>query len=493
MSRRAANSSIGGDAITLTASKVITLVVNMLTSMLLVRYCSIEEYGTYSQLLLTVNLVSSLVILGLPNSINYFYARAETVEEKQKFLSVYYTLNTLLSIIMGVALFLSIPFIESYFHNSEIKYFFYFLALYPWASVSCSSIENILVVCQKVRYLTLYRTLYSIVMLGSVMLVQWLNCEFSIYMKCFVGINCIFAASVYWIVSNISGGLSICFDKVLIKTIFQFSLPMGLATAVGTLNSEIDKLLIGYLMDTETLAIYTNAAKELPLTIVASSITAVLLPQMTRLIKDKKTEQAVQIWGYAIELALLTIGVIVAGVFVYAEDVMTVLYSEKYLSGVLVFRVYTLNLILRCTYFGIVLNAYGETKKILYCSIGSLVLNAILNPICYWLFGMVGPAIATFMAIFLIMLLQLVMTVKVAHIKFRNLFPWKRFLNIFVINVGFAICFWQIKKLCPIDMYIGNVVESIVLGSVWIAIYAVIMKKKFIYAWNKLNQKEKGI
>lgn len=486
-------SSLGGEAVTLTASKIITLVITMLTSMLLARYRTIEEYGTYSQLLLVVNLVSSLMMLGLPNSINYFLARADSLEEKKKFLSVYYTLNTILSVIIGIVLVMAIPLIEIYFHNAVISHFFYFLALYPWTSIISASIENILIVYQKVHYLIVYRVIYSIAMLASVVFVQWLGYGFDVYMKWFVGINCFFSLLVYTIASKISGGIGFLLDKSWICDIFKFSIPIGLATAVGTLNAEIDKLLIGYLMDTESMAIYTNAAKELPVTIVASSITAVLLPRLTTMVKNQKTKEAIQLWGYATELAFLVIAFIVAGVFVYAEEVMMILYSDKYLPGVSVFRVYNLNLLLRCTYFGIILNAYGETKKIFYCSMGSLVLNAILNPLLYWMFGMIGPAIATFLAILLILLLQLNMTARISHVKFRALFPWKRLFMIAFINVIFAVCFWWGKGMCPLDKYVGNVMEAVLLGILWMIIYVLLMRRKFIYVWNKLNQKEDAI
>lgn len=89
-------STIAGDALKLTISKMIILVLSMIAAMLLSRFRTLEEYGTYSQLLLVINLVTSIIMLGLPNSINYFLARAETEESRQKFLSIYYTLRPFL-------------------------------------------------------------------------------------------------------------------------------------------------------------------------------------------------------------------------------------------------------------------------------------------------------------------------------------------------------------------------------------------------------------
>ncbi len=481
------NPSLGGEAVRLTLSKVITLCITMVTTMLLSRFRTTEEYGTYSQLLLVINLFTILIMLGLPNSINYFLARAEDEEERRNFLSVYYTLSTILSIIIGTVLVLGIPIIESYFHNNTISKFYYFLALYPWASIVSASIENILVVYKKTNFLMAYRVVHSAALLLAVLVVQWLGYGFEMYMIIFVIINCLFGLSVYVICSRLSGGIRVRFDNRIIKAVFAFSVPIGLATVVGTLNAEIDKLLIGYLMNTEQLAIYTNAAKELPVAIVASSITAVLLPQLTRMVKKGETKDAVALWGYATELALIVISLIVAGVFTYAEEALTFLYSSKYLPGVSVFRVYTLNLILRCTYFGILLNAYGKTKKIFYCSILSLALNAVLNPLFYWMFGMIGPAIATFISLLVVLLLQLLMTAKLMKIRFCDVFPWGKSAIIIGLNGLMAIVFFFVKKILPLDKYLGSIGEALLLGIVWSALYFLLMRKKMKLAWNKLN------
>ena len=482
--------TLGGDAVRLTTSKIMTLAISMLSTMLLARFRTLTEYGTFSQILLVINLASTLFMLGLPNSINYFLARADSEEDKRRFLSVYYTLSTALSIIIGAVLVLAIPLIEAFFHNSLIGKFYYVLALFPWASIITASIENILVVYKRTRFLMVYRLVVSVVTLGSVVVVKLFGWSFTDYMNIFIAIHCILAILTYIIVAHYSGKLRFLIDSDLIKKVFVFSIPMGLAAVVGTLNTEIDKLLIGYLMDTEQMSIYTNAAKELPLTIVASSITAVLLPFLTRMIKKNRYKDAVVLWGYATELSFIIICLVVAGVVTYAEEVIELLYSAKYLPGVGVFRIYTLNLLLRVTYFGIILNACGKTKKIFYCSLVSLGLNVVLNPVFYLIFGMIGPAIATFISILCITLLQLIMTSKVTAISFGKIFPWKSIFVILFINSVLAVIFYFVKKMLVLDKWIGNIPEAILLGVIWCVIYFIIMRKEIRKKWTLLNMEE---
>ena len=480
--------SLGGDVIRLTLSKIISLCISMACTMALSRFRTVEEYGTYSQLLLVISLFTSIFMLGLPGSINYFLARAEDDNEKQRFLSVYYTLNTLLSMILGVVLVLSIPLIETYFRNPTLRHFIYFLALYPWAHIISSSIGNLLIVYQKTQFLMTYRFVNSVCLLGTVLVTQWMGWGFAAYMRLYLLVFCLFAVSVYVIAAKLSGGIRFSLDWTWIRTIFAFSLPMGLASVVGTLNIEIDKLLIGRLMDTETMAIYTNASRELPLTIIASSITAVLLPRLTRMLKDNNARGAVQLWGYATELSFTLIALIVAGVFTYAEDALVLLYSEKYLPGLSVFRVYALVLLLRCTYFGMILNAKGKTRDIFYSGVASLALNAVLNPLLYYMFGMIGPAYATFLSMLVVLLGQLFFSAKYLELSFYEIFPWKRLGQIGLVNLLFSVCFGSLKYILPLETLLSSLGESLLLGLVWSVLYLLMLRRRIMSAWHGLNQ-----
>lgn len=481
--------SIGGDAIKLTLSKMVALGISMINAMLLSRFRTLEEYGTYSQLLLVINLFTSLFMLGLPNSINYFLTRAEDRTEQKKFLSVYYTLSTVLSVVMGIMLIVTLPLIEAYFNNPAIRTFAFFMAVYPWSYVISSSVENILIVYRKSTFLMLYRIINSISLLGIIVLVQGIGLDFRAYMWLYLMVNVVYALAVYVIAARLCGGLKLSLDKPLIMNIFKFSIPIGLASVVGTLNIEIDKLLIGFLMNTEQLAVYTNASKELPVTIIASSITAVLMPQLTIRLKRGDSKGAILLWKYATELSFMLICLISIGVFTFAEDVLVILYSDKYLSGVNVFRVYDLVLLLRCTYFGMILNSNGNTKPILYSSIATLVLNIVLNLILYRLMGMTGPAVATFISISLTAIYQLILTAKDLNMSLEQIFPWKRILKILLINIVLAVIFSVIKTILPFDNYIGSIVESLVLGAIWTFVYIIIMKNNAIQAWKGLNNK----
>ena len=84
---------VGEEAAWLTVTKVITMLINMVITMFLSRFRTLTEYGTYSQIYLIATIATSIFVLGLPASINYFLNRTEDKICRQEFLSVYFNIS----------------------------------------------------------------------------------------------------------------------------------------------------------------------------------------------------------------------------------------------------------------------------------------------------------------------------------------------------------------------------------------------------------------
>lgn len=488
--------TLGGDAIMLTISNFMVSVIGVITSMLLARFRTLNEYGTYSQIIMVTDLVSTILLLGLPGSVNYFIAKADTKEEKQKFLTLYLVLSTIITAIIGVCLFIAMPLIIQYFDNPYISSFAYIFAIYPWASIIINSLSNVCVVYGKSNKLVVFNVVHVLVNLAVLLLAKVFDWGFQTYTLIYIISMLLFAIFAVWWMRRIAGGLKFSIDWKLIKAIFVFSIPMGLASSVGTLNGELDKLIIGKFFSTEEYAIFANASKTLPVTILATSLTMVLLPKFVRLLKEGRNEEAVSIWGSSINISFCVMCLIVGGFIVFAPDVMSLFYSEKYVTpdGIAVFRIYSLILLFRATYWGIVLNAMGKTKFIFYTSVATLALNCVGNILCYYAFGFVGPAISSLIVIALMGFAQLAVTSKLLQVPFSKIFPWKK-LAIFLIETAvMGVMFYAVKYWLLGDFSrLTSIVISIGLGGVWGIVYLLFNFKFLKRDWKNLNQKQEGM
>lgn len=479
--------SIGKDAVKLTTAKMIGLMISMISAILLSHFTTLEEYGTYSQIIMVVSLAVSIFTLGLTNSINYFLASADTDKEKSTFLSTYFYFNTLLCIIMGLILALVTPLFAKYFYNDGIRSFFYVLAILPWATVFDKSIDNVLIVYQKTTKLMVYRCLNSLALLLIIVLVQVMNLTFAHYMMLLVIVQACSALWIYGMAGNLAGRMRVFINWPLVKNILAFSIPLGLSAILGTFTLQLDKLMIGHFMGTKSLAIYTNSGRELPITIIASSLTAVLMPRLVRLLKQNKYFEAIQLWGDVTVLSYIVISFFATAFIVFAPQVITFLYSAKYLPGVSVFCVFNMILLMRTTYFGIILNSMGKTKFIMYSSIAALGLNVALNFLFYQLLGFVGPAVATFLSIALVDLAQLYASAKSVQVSFKDILPWKQLGLITLVNIGAGAVAAGILHGFRIGTTIKDILIVIGIGLVWMGLYTTLMLKTINSKWRAIN------
>ena len=175
-------SRIATNATFLTISKTISLVVSMIVSMILSRVSSLEEYGSFSQIMLVVNLFAAIFMLGLPNSLNYFISVLDSDKEKKDFISTYFIATTLLSFLMGVSLTLALPLFVRYFKNPLLYSVFFCFLIYPWASILVSNVENLFVAYGKTKYLNVYRIVSSLLLVASILVPVLIGWSFRLYL-----------------------------------------------------------------------------------------------------------------------------------------------------------------------------------------------------------------------------------------------------------------------------------------------------------------------
>lgn len=458
------------DAVGVTISKIVVSAISIVYTMLLARFRTLDDYGTYSELLLITNIVSTVFFLGLPYSVNYFLPRSDSTEEKRRFIDTYLSTVITVGMFAGFIIVLMIPAWELYFSNVNISVYWFFLLLFPLTKILNTGADNIFINFERVRLLIVYRLIHSVLQLAGVIIIELLGMSFRSYMIFYIVLEVVFSISVIIFIRSQVGMLRYHIDKGLLKKILVFSIPLGLSSAVGAVNVEMDKLVIGRFLSTDELAIYANASKEIPISIFSASFTTVLIPKLSKMIKDGKYKNAVKLWDKVTSFSFTIIIFFVFFFVCHAREIMTILYSDKYLSGYRVFIVYSIILVFQSAYFGIFLNVTGNTKYIFWGSLMSMLCNVILNVLCYFTFGLYGPAISTLLCTTILAVYQLVVTSKKINISIRNMFTLKEYLFPLACATGISIVYEIIKKTAGLDLL--SVPQTIVSGVIWLVIYA---------------------
>ncbi len=478
----------GTKAFVLVASKVVTLILSIISSMVLARSLNLDEYGTYSELLTVSSIAVAVFSLGLPNALNYFLPRCENEKEKAGFVSFYFIFITLLSLVlMAVMIFVNKP-IAIYYQNERLITYSYFIVIIPWTKLIIGSRSNLLVAEGKVMREIVYCVLNGAFLSLIALFTTFNQSNFDIYITLYVIVEIIFAIAVYFEAFLVSGK-KICINSKPngIKELLTYTIPLGLSTAVSTISLDLDKLIIGFAMDEASVAIYANAGKELPFSLISTSFTAVFLPQIVLLVKKNKTHAAMSRWKDIMEINYIMLSFCVAASVVFAPQIISLLYSEAYLSGVGIFRVYSLTLLLRITYWAMFLNAFGKTNEILLNSVICLALNVVLNLIFCNMIGFIGPAIATLISIFAIVILQVIRTSKLLNMAVWSFIPVKRFILPTAVCIISGIVVTIVVKTLRIGTDTKGIVSVVIIGVVWGLLYLLVYLKKILSLWKLLN------
>ena len=119
--------SVAKDSLKLALAQLVTFGINMGNIMLLSRFRTVEEYGTYSQMIMVSIIIITFFSSGFSLCINYFLANESDPTNKSSFIKTYYAILLFCGIVGGILSVMLIPCFVRYFNNESIEQYWYFL------------------------------------------------------------------------------------------------------------------------------------------------------------------------------------------------------------------------------------------------------------------------------------------------------------------------------------------------------------------------------
>lgn len=456
--RKSLRSGASSDALLLTFIKLVTMALGIVTTRLLSQKLSVYDYGTYSQILLVVGTVSSVTILGMMDGVNYFQCSVSDPERREQYVTTIFALQGVVGTVAGcVVIALSAP-LCAYFDNPDVEPLLIFGAVLPVMQNLLGMMQVLLVSVGKARMIAVRNLIVSLCRLGAVLAVVWIAEDVRVLLATTLVLD-LGQIGLFLLVLRSSGCAlrPAAVRPALTGEILRYSAPMAVFTMVNALNRDLDKYIIALWTDTETLALYSNASKILPFDIIMISFCTVLLPRITRLVAEKRRVQAAELYRRFLELSLITNVLLCCAALAAAPELMELLYSEKYLAGLEVFRIYIVADLVRFMTITLILSAAGKTKTLMVAGIGSLAVNCVLNVVFLPLLGMEGPALATLAVTVLMGVAMLMLGARELECDVRKFFDGK-FLAVFL---------GEAAALLAVFCGLRGWLEKIGLGGFW--------------------------
>lgn len=372
---------------------------------------------------------------GMPRSIYYFMPR---VTNRRKFVfHSYLVIN-----VMGLAAFIVIFFgrvtINTLLYNSDMMVMgLCFLAWYIFLSSNGQIYTSVLLSNNNGKTVALTNVMLSIlsfiVITTPLFLRMGLRGIFwGILLRYIVG----YVVQGFIALKSTAGNFSEMTHSECFPEQVKYMLPLGLISLVAIFSSSIDRIIITFFMGIEDFALYDRGAMYIPI-IGSLSITvgAVIMPKLVDCYKNGEIEKLLAIWHLSIEKVALIVFPCFIFLFIYAQQIITLLYTESFVDSIIIFRIHLFILPLGITIFGNVFSAANKNMYLLYIQIGCVLLNAVLCVAMVKAYGNIGPAIATVIMRTALFITSIAAIKYMLHIKVKEVFPWAFLSKLMVCSI----------------------------------------------------------
>ncbi|MBM4241061.1 MAG: flippase [Euryarchaeota archaeon] len=206
----------------------------------------------------------------------------------------------------------------------------------------------------------------------------------------------------------------------LVRKLLAFSIPVIITALSEMAIYDISTFVIGVYMAAKYVGYYTVAdpVARLPLVISLAVATAVL-PGASEAssLKDKRLLKNYIIQSY--RYVILMVLPICVGIAIFSNPVLSILFGSNYVYGADALKI----LVIGMTFYTLFMvsasisQGIGHPRLPMIILIGGTVINLVLNLIMVPLYGILGAAIATTAAAFLIMVAIVWKTFKITEVK----------------------------------------------------------------------------
>jgi len=391
------------------------------------RLLSRHEYATYRQVLLCFAMVLPFLQLGLPVAL-YYYLPAE----KQRRRGV--IVDNLLALALAGSAYLvflvagGAGFWAARMGNADLGGLLYLMAPYGVALALRSSLPACFMSADRASALAVYNALSRCFeCLLIVLAVLFWGGLAPVVVTTAIG-SIVAAAVGVAMALGLYGSGSAAPSLAGIKRQLTYGAPLALAMIFAGLMGYLDQLVVSLKCSPEAFATYVNGAVRLPLLpVIVTSVTAVLLPELTILHKNADHRGMLAIWQNALVKSSYLIIPVTIFIMVLAQDVVVLLFSDRYAASVPIFRVFCLILPFKMVSYEAILAASNKNRYFALVSVITVGIYLPLLVVAVGRFGILGAVVATvFVEVCIRFVLYLVFIGKTVGEPARAVVPARR-------------------------------------------------------------------
>ncbi|MBT3611676.1 MAG: oligosaccharide flippase family protein [Flavobacteriales bacterium] len=337
---------------------------SILSVAILSRFLSKSDYGTYRQIVYIYTILVVIFSAGLPSVFSFFLPKF-TLEEGKDIVSKISKILFIGGMFGSIFLLISSGVISQVLKNPELSLGLKIFAPIPMMLMPSLGIEGIFATYKKTHYFAIFTVLTRLITLCFI-LIPVIVFEGS-YIHALYGWNIasllILVLSIYFKGVPFRGVIATR-SNLKLNEIFRYSLPLLTASLWGVAIKAADQFYISHYFGSEVFAEFANGFIEIPLIImITGSAATMLLPIFSKMIHEKADKsELILMWNSVLNKSVMLIYPMVIFFLFFAEEIVTVLYSDQYIISAVYFRINIFLNFFNIILFSPLLFAMGKTR-----------------------------------------------------------------------------------------------------------------------------------
>ncbi|MES2663455.1 MAG: oligosaccharide flippase family protein [Pseudomonadota bacterium] len=405
-------------------------------SILLARFLSKDEYGTYLHLHLIMNIAMWAFMLGIPHSVYFFLPKAR---HKARFILMTLGIISTIAILVAGSTALFMDGISTVLNNPDLPQFAILIGLIIVFTIPTTVFEPLMISADRVNTFIRVDFIFNISYFWVIFIPIWMDFSLLELFNVLVVYHSLQAIVVLFFMFQTQSrmqddptGLT-----CTIKDQFGYALPIGVSQGVFELAKYGDKIIVSNFFNPATYAVYARGAMEIPvINIINNTVDNLLMPKFIQIFESHNTRGLLDFWHRSIRiLACLMYPCFFFLVFT-AHLLIPALYSDKYLDSVPIFQIYSCTILFRVSTYNVIVRVIGKTGIMARVALISEILSLAITFTLVHFFGLIGAPIATVIGTAIVVGGYLYNICFELNISWRDIFPWKSLLSIAVLSAA---------------------------------------------------------
>lgn len=300
------------------------LIISFVVNVVLARLLSPAEFGVMAIAYFFISISTVLTESGLSGAL----IRKSNATEVDN--STIFIFNLAVSLFLYIVLFFTSDLIEQFYEISNLSLYLKVLGLI--LIINAFRIIQQVKLVKELDYKTITTFKLISVILSSIIAITMALIGYGIWaLIAMQGINAFLTALLYWITQGSLKTYS--FSKKSFKELYSFGLFTTLSSILDTAFDNVYQLILGKYFSLNQTGFYYQAKKltEVSVSVIKSTTAGVVFATLSKIQDDK--DKFDKMYSNIIRVFTVVIGLICLLIFIYAREILYIIYGEKWLSA----------------------------------------------------------------------------------------------------------------------------------------------------------------